>query len=139
MLIKCSYVKALGQFISAEGVSTDTDKIKAIINIPAPKNVAKVRSFMGMVNQFNKSTSHLAIATKSKPLRDLLRKDSVWLWGKSQNKAFNELKVCLTSAPILALYSPNKEIKTNTDASSYHSIRMTIVHCPHYHCPSTNS
>ena len=110
-------VKALGQVISAEGVSPDPDKVKAIINIPAPKNVAEVRSFMGMVNQFNKFTSHLA--TKSKPLRDLLRKDSVWLWGESQNKAFSELKICLTSAPILALYDPNKEIKINADALSY--------------------
>ena len=55
----------------------------------------------------------------NKPLRDLLRKDSVWLWGESQNKAFNELKICQTSAPILALYDPNKEIKINADASSY--------------------
>ena len=83
-------VKALGHVISAEGVSPDPDKVKAIVNIPVPKNVAEVRSFMGMVNQFNKFTSHLA--TKSKPLRDLLCKDSVWHWGECQNEAFNELK-----------------------------------------------
>ena len=80
-------VKALGQVISAEGVSPDPDKVKAIVNIPVPKNVAELRSFMGMVNQFNKFTSHLA--TKSKPLRDLLCKDSVWHWGDRQNEAFN--------------------------------------------------
>ena len=85
-------VKALGHVISAEGVSPDPDKVKAIVNIPVPKNVAEVRSFMGMVNQFNKFTSHLA--TKSKPLRDLLCKDSVWHWGECQNEAFNELKKC---------------------------------------------
>ena len=110
-------VRGLGHVISAEGISPDPDKVKAIINIPQPKNVADVRSFMGMVNQFNKFTSNLA--TKSKPLRDLLCKDSVWHWGKSQNEAFNELKKCLISAPILALYDPNKEIKINADASSY--------------------
>ena len=100
-------VRALGHVISAEGISPDPHKVKAIINIPQPKNVADVRSFMGMVNQFNKFTSNLA--TKSKPLRDLLCKDSVWYWGKSQNEAFNELKKCLTSAPILALYDPKKD------------------------------
>ena len=71
-------VKALGHVISAEGVSPDLDKVKAIVNIPVSKNVAEVRSFVGMVNQFNKFTSHLA--TKSKPLRDLLCQDSVWHW-----------------------------------------------------------
>ena len=31
----------------------------------------------------------------------------------------NELKKCLISDPILALYDPNREVKINADASSY--------------------
>ena len=72
---------------------------------------------MGMVNQFNKFTSHMT--SKSKPLRDLLCKDSVCYWGDKQNKAFNDLKKCLISAPILALYDPKLETKINADASSH--------------------
>ena len=55
-----STIKALGPVISSKGVSSDPDKVKAILDIPVPTNVAEVRSFMGMVNQFNKFTSHLA-------------------------------------------------------------------------------
>ena len=101
-------IKALGQVISSKGVSPDPDKVKAIIDIPVPTNVAEVRSFMGIVNQFNKFTSHLA--SKSKPLR---AKDSVLYWGDKQNESFNDLKKCLISAPILSLYDPNKETKIN--------------------------
>ena len=116
-LFSVTTVKALGQVISAEGVFPDPEKVKAIINIPTPKNVAEVRSFMGMVNQFNKLTSHMA--SKSKPLCDLLCKDSAWYWGDKQNKAFRDLKKCLISVPILALYDPNLETKINADVSSY--------------------
>ena len=77
-----STIKALGHVISSNWVSPDPDKVKAILDIPVPTNVAEVRSFMGMVNQFNKFTTHLA--SKSKPLRDLLCKHSVWYWGISK-------------------------------------------------------
>ena len=70
-----------------------------------------------MVNQLSKFKSHLA--SKTKPLRDLLCKDNQWYWGPEQEKAFKSIKHSLVSSPILALYDPNKEIKVNADASSY--------------------
>ena len=75
-LEKCEFskttVKVLGNIVSSEGVSPDPDKIEAIVNLPAPKNVSEVRSFLGMINQLSKFTDHLA--DKTKPLRDLLSK-----------------------------------------------------------------
>ena len=70
-----------------------------------------------MINQFNKFTNHLA--TISKPLRVLLSKGCAWYWGDIQEQVFKKLKQCLVTAPILAIYDPNKEIKVNADASSY--------------------
>ena len=37
----------------------------------------------------------------------------------AQEKAFQEIKPCLISTPILALYDPNRETKVNADASSH--------------------
>ena len=79
-LEKCEFskttVKVLGNIVSSEGVSPDPDKIEAIVNLPAPKNVSEVRSFLGMINQLSKFTDHLA--DKTKPLRDLLSKKNSW-------------------------------------------------------------
>ena len=75
-LDKCEFIKSevkvLGNIVRAIGVSPDPEKIEAIVNLPAPKNIREIRSFLGMVNQLLKFTEHLA--DKAKPLRDLLSK-----------------------------------------------------------------
>ena len=101
-LTKCEFsvskVKVLGQFVSAEGISADPQKIEAIRDLLTPKNVADVRSFLGMVNHVSK---HLA--RKTKPLRELLKKKNTWHWGQSQEQTFREVKEMMTSSPLLAL------------------------------------
>ena len=70
-----------------------------------------------MVNHVSKFADHLA--SKPKPLRELLEKEYTWVWGQPQDQAFTEIKEALTTAPILALYDPNRETKVNADASYY--------------------
>ena len=69
-----------------------------------------------MVNHVSKFAKHLA--SKTKPLRELLKKKNTWHWGQPQEQAFREIKEMMTSAPILALYDPNKDTKVYADASS---------------------
>ena len=118
---KCEFgvysVKILGHIVSSEGITPDPSKIKAIVSLSRPNNVKELRSFLGMVNQMSKFTSHLASLTK--PLRDLLCKESKWTWGPNQEKSFLDIKHCLVSSPVLALYDPNRELKINADASSF--------------------
>ena len=118
---KCEFgktsIKILGHIVSSDGIKPDPDKIKSILNLPVPKNIPEVRSFLGMVNQQSKFAPNLA--SKTKPLRDLLNKKCTWAWGQPQQKAFEDIKRCLTEAPILALYDCNRETKISADASSY--------------------
>ena len=93
-LAKCEFsvtkVKVLRHVVPAEGISADPQKIEAIRNLPTPKNVTEVRSFLGMVNHVSKFAEHLA--SKTKPLRELLKKKTTWHWGQPQEQAFREIK-----------------------------------------------
>ena len=70
----------LGQVINAEGVKKDPAKVKAILDMKEPDSMPDVKRFLGTVNQLVKFVPNLA--EKSKPLRDVLRKDVSWTWGK---------------------------------------------------------
>ena len=69
-----------------------------------------------MVNQIGKYLPNLA--QNSKPLRDLLNKDTVWIYGSAQKDAFGTIKRQLVSTPVLAIYDPQLQTKVIADASS---------------------
>ena len=75
--VKCEFsvskVKVLGHIVSSEGIAADPEKIGAIRNLATPRNVAKVRSFMGMVNRVSKFADHLA--SKTKPIKGAFEKE----------------------------------------------------------------
>ncbi len=53
---KCSFcqtsIKFLGHMVSSAGISTDPEKIKAIVNFPRPKTLTDVRSFVGLASYY---------------------------------------------------------------------------------------
>ena len=89
-------VKFLGHVISPNGIEADLDKVKAVADLPPPKNVQEVKTFLGMMNQLSKFSAHLADKTKS--IRDLLHKGNTWTWGHEQQKAFERIKADLIQA-----------------------------------------
>ena len=118
---KCTFrvpkIKFLGNVVSANGIEVDPDKVAAVVNLPASKNVHEIRVFLGMVNHQSKFAEHLA--DKTKLIRDLMQKDSQRVWGTPQQQAFEKIKSILTAAPVLAPYDPNKDTEASGDASSF--------------------
>ena len=65
-----------------------------------------------MVNHLRKFIPILA------DIRQLLRKDSVWVWGEPQKKVSEQIKQVLVSQTVLAHYHANRPMIISTDASN---------------------
>ena len=118
---KCAFllesVSYLGHVISKEGLRTAESKVKAIVDAPDPKNLAELRSFLGMVNYYSKFLPN--IAAKLSPLYRLLRQSEGWQWGSQQRKAFRHVKGLLKSNRVLTHYNDQLPLLLECDASPY--------------------
>lgn len=116
-LSKCEFAKQqvsyLGHVISAQGVSTDPSKITAVANWPTPTNTKEVRGFLGLTGYYRKFIKSYGVI--SKPLTELLRKGTVFVWNPMAEEAFSTLKKSLISAPVLALPDFSQPFMIETD------------------------
>ena len=117
---KCRFAKEsitfLGHTITKNLVTPNDDNIKAVLNMPPPKNVKQIQRFLGTVNVYNKFIENHAQLRK--PLTDLLKKDAVFCWTEDCQAAFDLLKQALTAKPVLKIFDPTKPCILYTDASS---------------------
>ena len=91
---KCRFLQPsvifLGHRIDAKGIHPTQEKLKAMIEAPAPKNVQELRSFLGLINYYGKFIQNAG--TILAPLNDLLRKDAKWIWAAECRKSFELAK-----------------------------------------------
>jgi hypothetical protein len=113
---KCTdKVVFLGFVVSGQGVEVDKEKIIAIHKWLPPQNLSQVRSFLelgGFYRRFVKDFSTIATL-----INELTKKEMMFHWGETQEWAFHELKMKLTTAPLLALPDFDKTFKIECDAS----------------------
>jgi hypothetical protein len=92
-------IKFLGHMLSAEGIKILPERVEAISQFPPPKNLRAVRRFLGIVGlyaNFVKNFSQLA-----EPLHTLKRKNAAFVWDEPQRRAFEQLKVSISTPPAL--------------------------------------
>ncbi|GJP32458.1 hypothetical protein CLOM_g17081 [Closterium sp. NIES-68] len=94
---KCEVLKQelefLGHIVSTEGVKIDPKKIKTIQEWKPPSNIKELLSFFGFVNYVRRFIPNMAAA-------------------------FDQLKIALTSLPVLRISDPDRPYKVITDASN---------------------
>lgn len=108
-------VKYLRHIISAEGVTTDPEKIAAVRDWPTPHTKKQLHSFLGFCSyrKFVKGFSSLA-----KPLFALTENQIKFVWGNKYQNAFEKLKQMLSSSSILSFPKEEGEFVLDTDASN---------------------
>ena len=120
-LSKCSFVQQqlyyLGHVLSPNGVSTDSSKLSIIQNCPSPANTKELRSFLGIAGYYRRFVQNFGMITR--PLNDLLKKNTLFIWTETTEQAFQLLKQSLISAPVLTLPNFNEPFMVETDASDY--------------------
>ncbi|GJP82651.1 hypothetical protein CLOP_g12898 [Closterium sp. NIES-67] len=116
---KCDFLKQelefLGKVVSTEGVKIDPKKIKTIQEWKPPTNIKELQSFLGFVNYVRRFI--LNMAGLSAPLTDRLKDHDCFWWGEKHQAAFDQLKIALTSPPVLRISNPDRPYEVITDAS----------------------
>jgi len=115
---KCVYAATsldfLGHTISSNGVALSKDRIAAIRDLPQPKSIKGLRSFLGSLNYVRDYIENYA--SKAKPLFDLLRKGRHFIWKDIHQNAFEDLKNSAIKAPLLS-FVQDGPLYLQTDAS----------------------
>jgi hypothetical protein len=116
---KCQFGKRsitfLGHTVSSDGVQTTSEKVKAVTEFKKPAKPDDIKSFLGLVNFYRPFIKNIAVMQQ--PLTNLLRDNQKWQWTEIEQKSFDDIKVALTTAPVLGLPDYTKPFILTTDAS----------------------
>ena len=107
----------LGHKISTTGLEVDQSKVSIIKTLAPPTTVKGIRSFLGhagFYRRFIKNFSKIA-----RPLCRLLEKDTRFNFDDSCKAAFEEIKIKLVQAPIMAAPEWDQGFEIMCDASDF--------------------
>ena len=132
----CESVNYLGHVISAKGITPDPEKIEKLRNYKRPTTIVEIQSFLGLASYYRRFIKNFAEIAH--PLIELTKKkkdkanekikkmkkaeedgNNTWKWGDAEQKAFETLRECLITPPIVAFPDFDKEFLIFTDASNY--------------------
>lgn len=108
--------------VSQRGIEANLDKIQAILNMEPQKNVKKVQSLIGQVATLNKFVSKAT--DKCLPFFKVLKK--AFEWTDECQKTFKDLKVYLTTAPLLTPSIPGEELYLYLVVSP-HAVSLALI------------
>ena len=124
-LKKCDFLKERTEYVGYDVLSSGNSPAQSKFNLindwPLPPSGPSLHSFIGLVSFYARFCPYMEI--RMKPLRKLCkkyyRKDIPALaWTQDLIQLFKDLKICVTSGPVLARYDPDKPTFLKTDWSA---------------------
>ena len=106
------------EFIISEGkIRIDPKKVAGIVDWPQPTTLRQLRSFLSFGNYYRRFIRNYSDMTR--PLNELLQKDTTYEWTEESEQAFQNLKKKFTSQPVLIIPNQAKPFYVESDASDY--------------------
>jgi hypothetical protein len=108
-------VEYLGHNILGKGVSIKASEVAAVEKWPRPTNLKELKGFLGLTGYYRKFVKHYGLV--SRPLSNLLKKNTPFVWTSDVETTFQQLKLALVQAPVLGLPNFTKPFVIETDAN----------------------
>ncbi|XP_061715536.1 uncharacterized protein K02A2.6-like [Cydia pomonella] len=118
-LQKCSFlqnqIEYLGHSIDKNGIRPTKQKLDAISKAATPTNAKELRSFLGLVNFYERFIPHLHGICAD--LHELTGNRQPWRWTEHENQIFEATKQCITLSKPLTAFDEDRSIFLACDAS----------------------
>ena len=113
-----THLTYLGHVIGEGQLRPDPKLIGAVREFPQLRTPTQLRSFLGLAGYYRKFISRFQ--EKAAPLYELTRTTEPLAarWDERAESSFVELKLALTSQPVLRLWTPGYPTQLHTDASN---------------------
>ena len=105
----------LGHVIPGEGIAVDPKKVETVTEWEAPTTVGEIRSFLGLAGYYRRFIENFSKIAK--PMIELLKKDTKFIWTEECEASFQEFKKRLVTALVLILPDIHKEFQVYCDAA----------------------
>ena len=113
--VKKDSVTFFGTVYDADGAHPDPKKVDAVHQMPSPETPSRLQQFLGMVTYLSPFIPSLS--THTAPLRELLKKDSEFIWNTSYQEAFDRIKELVCKDTTLRYSDIRKPVTIQVDTS----------------------
>jgi len=95
----------------------DLVKVAGVREWPTLENKTDIQAFLGFVNFYQKFIQDFS--AKARLFFDLTHSEQVWTWSGKEQAAFEDLKMAVTTAPVLMSPQDSEPFQVEVDSSDF--------------------
>ncbi|XP_020266132.1 uncharacterized protein LOC109841584 [Asparagus officinalis] len=116
--------KFLGFIVTSKRISLDLEKVRAIQEMPPPRNIKELRGLQGRLAYIRRFI--LNLSGRCQPFTKLMKKGVLFIWDGDCQKVFEEIKRYITQLPVPVAPISGKHFLLYVRAMD-HSLRVLLV------------